>query len=644
MEESDVFNPPSREGEVAALREAVAQLSLALQSLLAKKVSATSTFPAGGAMDVHAAELAPELLLLVLKTDGRAPGPPDSPSGANETRSFETPKSVLPAPADLIDKKSEDAQSAPPLPDFELRKLYITGLQAKANGDLDRAETFWQHILDRNTSYLNGLVAREMQRLQAQLRPIHVRKYLDAADRARAEGAWEQELASLEALLRLEPQNTVWARRRKYALQNRDNSELYEIARELVAEGAKVEARDHLKLLWNDAPAFGDPVRLGAQIGYTYEDFQRVVEKRAQDAKKELEEAQLQLAAAEAERMSSLIAWEKKTRRQRFRHDILGDGYLTIAFSYACFSACLVIALSVLANQVSFPSDMVGLPFHLSRLIFVAVLVVPASLALYFVVISPTLPIAAFLAVIVASLGLGELLLQTNWSLANPAVHVFTLPFLGRTTTAVDATLWLLLFSALAAAIVALIAGLLIGIGLYVVKITHNMTASIGLSLLYSVVVAVSYVIVANIIRATLGYTVAGLIIGTLIGLVVVVIRVKDADTTFLLIILPAGIALSLFIRFVESPLFGLSDLSANWLAISLIFALLFGYGAGKIFRSSVLAVRYLQNLRHRKREGFDALRLFIEAHGTLPSKLSLAQLELLKDALEPLEKVGPEA
>jgi hypothetical protein len=79
-----------REGEVAALREAVAQLSIALQSLLAK-VSATYSFPAGGAVDVHATELAPEQLLLVLTTDEHAPGPPDPPSGPYEARSFETP-------------------------------------------------------------------------------------------------------------------------------------------------------------------------------------------------------------------------------------------------------------------------------------------------------------------------------------------------------------------------------------------------------------------------------------------------------------------------------------------------------------------------------------------------------------------------
>jgi hypothetical protein len=383
----------------------------------------------------------------------------------------------------------------------------------------------------------------------------------------------------------------------------------YEIARELVAKGAKAQARDHLELLWNDAPAFGDPAKLGAQVGFTYEEFQRGVEKQAEDAKKELEEAQQQLEAAEAERMTSLIAWERKTRRQRFRHDILGDGYLTIVLSCVSFFVCLVIALCVLANQASFASD-ARLPFHLSQLIFVAVIVVPASIVLYFIVFSPTLPIVAFLAVMVASLGLGELLLQVNWSVANPVVHVFTLPLLGSSTASPGAILFLLLFSALASTIAALIAGLPIGIGLYVLKITHGMKSSIGLSLLYSVIVTVSYVIVANVIGAILGDTVAGLVIGTITALAVVVIRIKDSDTTLFLIILLAGIVLSLFIRFVESPLFGLSDLSANWLALSLIYGLLFGYGAGKIFRSSVLAARYLQHLRHRKREGFDALTL----------------------------------
>jgi hypothetical protein len=231
------------------------------------------------------------------------------------------------------------------------------------------------------------LVDREMQQIQAQLRPIHARKYLDEADRARAEGAWEQELASLEALVRFEPQNTVWAKRRKYAIQNRDNSELHEVARELVAEGTRAQARDHLESLWNDAPAFGDPARLGAQVGFTYEDFQRGVEKQAEDAKKELEEAQQQLEAAEAQRMTSLIAWERKTRRPRFRHDILGDGYLTIVLSYICFFVCLVITLCALASQASFASD-ARLPFHLSQLIFVAVIVAPASIVLYFVVFS----------------------------------------------------------------------------------------------------------------------------------------------------------------------------------------------------------------------------------------------------------------
>jgi hypothetical protein len=228
MEEPEVFNPSSREGEVAALREAVAQLGIALQSLLAK-VNATYSSSVGGTLDMHTTELAPDLMLLVLKTDDRTPGPPDSPSGAHEPRSSETTTpSNLPEPEDLIGKKAEDAQSAPPLPDIELRKIYLAGLQAKADGDLDRAAMLWQQILDSNKFYLNGRVHREMQQLQAQLRPIHVRKYLDEADRARAEGAWEQELASLEALVSLEPQNTVWAKRRKYATQNRDNSELYD--------------------------------------------------------------------------------------------------------------------------------------------------------------------------------------------------------------------------------------------------------------------------------------------------------------------------------------------------------------------------------------------------------------------------------
>ena len=592
MKEPGVDNPPSREGEVAALREAVAQLGIALQSLFAK-----------------------------------------------ETRSLEMAiVSNLPEPEDPVEQKTEDAQSAPPWPDIDLREFYITGLQAKADGDLDRAAMLWQQILDRNESYLNGLVDKEMQQLQALLRPIHIRRYLDEAERARAEGAWQQEVASLEALIRLEPQNAVWARRKKYAVQNRDNSELYEIARELAVREAKTQARDHLEMLWNNAPAFGDPANLGAEVGFTYEDFQREVEKHAQDAKKELEEAQLQLATAEAERMSSLIAWEKQTRRKRFRRDILGDRYLTVVLSYAFFFACLVIALCMLAHQVSFLSD-AHLPFHVSQLIFVAVLVVPAGIVLYFVVFSPTLSIVAFLAMIVLSLGLGELLLQVNWSVANPALHIFTLPFSGRSAVSLSTIVLLLVVSALSGAIAALIAGLLIGVGLRVLKIRHEMKSSIGLSLLYSVMVVVSYIIVANTIGATLGYTVAGLVIGIITALAVVVLRVKDADTTFFLIILPTGVVLSLYIRFVESLLFGLSDLSANWLAISLIYALLFGYGAGKIFRSSALAVRYLQRLRHWRREGFEALALFVEARGALPSKLSQAQMELLKGAMVPVEK-----
>ncbi|MGO8951038.1 MAG: hypothetical protein ACLQUY_25965 [Ktedonobacterales bacterium] len=529
----------------------------------------------------------------------------------------------------------EDAQAAPPLPEIDPRKLYVSGLKAQADGDFERAEGLWQQILDRNKSYLNGLVERDLQALQTHLHPIRVKKLVEAADRARSAADWDEEVRSLKALVALEPQNPDWPKRLKSATQNQDNSELYEVVKELISEGARAEARERLELLWNNAPTFGDPSSLGPEVDFTYEEFHKLAESQAQQIREMLAEAEKELELAKAKRTRALIAWEKKTRRRRLTKNAPGDPRAAVLLYYFCLLVCLVIALGTLANHVPIPSNMT-LPFHLSQLIEVAIPLILASPIFYFVAFSLTLPILPFLPVIAVSLGLGELFLQIKWSLVNPSLPVVSFPFWGRTPTSVRYVLVFILCEAVAGAIISLIIGLLLGVGLYAAKIRRDMKSAIRLCLLISVVITVSYVIVANIIGVTLGYVVAGSVIG-LVTALAVVIRRADTHRYFFYIILPASILLSLLVRFVMSPLFGPSDVAAAWLAVSLLYALLLGFGAGKTVISSLLAIGYRYRLTRKKREGFVALALFLGYIWELPGGLTPEQLEELKPRVGPL-------
>lgn len=205
-------------------------------------------------------------------------------------------------------------------------ELYRRAAEAKRRGDLETAAFLLQHILDRDSSAMGGLVAEDLRQLDEQLYMPRYQRLRQEAEEARLNGEYSREVFALQALLDL-GRPDGWAE--EYLPTAKENSNMmasYLVVEDLVQEGNFAQAKEELRRLWKKAPFFGDPAdiapALGLKVPITYE--QRKEEQladetkagREQQAKRDRDEA---IARAEQERNGAIGRADedsqKKTRK-----------------------------------------------------------------------------------------------------------------------------------------------------------------------------------------------------------------------------------------------------------------------------------------------------------------------------------------
>ncbi|HEU5369821.1 MAG TPA: TIR domain-containing protein, partial [Ktedonobacterales bacterium] len=159
------------------------------------------------------------------------------------------------------------AQPAPPPPDADLNTLYRMGVAAKAEGDLERAATLWQQVLDRDSDFGHKTLATFMAQLQQELHPFRIQRLKALALQARNVGEWGQEIGAWQALLGLEPQNAEATQAISTAKVNQQHAWMYENAIEFAQQGQPAAVGEQLNMLWQLAPYYGDPAGLREKVG-----------------------------------------------------------------------------------------------------------------------------------------------------------------------------------------------------------------------------------------------------------------------------------------------------------------------------------------------------------------------------------------
>jgi hypothetical protein len=168
------------------------------------------------------------------------------------------------------EKKEPDfvtPQPAPPLPNPDLRTLYMAGVKAKVEGTLDRTAILWQQILDRDPHFQRDTLAPQMTRLQQELHPFRVNRLRERARQARQAGEWGQEIGAWQALLSMEPEDSEAQKSIPIAEHKQNYAWMYENAVQLKEEGDLLASKLQLEMLWEDAPLYGDPKAIAEKVG-----------------------------------------------------------------------------------------------------------------------------------------------------------------------------------------------------------------------------------------------------------------------------------------------------------------------------------------------------------------------------------------
>ena len=172
----------------------------------------------------------------------------------------------------------------------DLDELYRDGRKAQAAGDLDRVYILWKQVLDTQPNYGAGSLAQDMQDVERQLRPIRIRRLREQAgaarnagetgqligalealrafdpndsaastelrrlldtraEEARTDGRWDDEIATRQALLRLNPKDEQTTNEITIAEQNRTYAWRYANVRQFAAEGELPAAKVELERL-----------------------------------------------------------------------------------------------------------------------------------------------------------------------------------------------------------------------------------------------------------------------------------------------------------------------------------------------------------------------------------------------------------
>jgi hypothetical protein len=155
-----------------------------------------------------------------------------------------------------------------PLPDSELRELYLAGIRAHTEGNLERTIELWQRILEQDSQFQGGSLTIQLERIRRQFQPTQILQLRERARNARKTGAWAEEIGAWQALLGLEAADEEARTSIPIAEANRRYAWMYENASQLLRKGLLPDARTQLDILWQQHPDYGDPAGLAQQADF----------------------------------------------------------------------------------------------------------------------------------------------------------------------------------------------------------------------------------------------------------------------------------------------------------------------------------------------------------------------------------------
>ncbi len=214
-----------------------------------------------------------------------------------EKTSFKTQRTT-PLPAQpLVASKEDEAnlvapQPAPPPPEPNSDELYLEGLKARSDGDLERAVAIWQQMFDRDPNYKEGTFASQREKLLEKLHPQRIARLRDIAEEASKAGEWGREISAWEALLSLETNDEQAQRRLALAKKHRKYAWHYENALQFVQREQPSLAKTELEMLWDEVPYYGDPANLAQQLKMYYrltpKSYDVEIEERSRQREREM--------------------------------------------------------------------------------------------------------------------------------------------------------------------------------------------------------------------------------------------------------------------------------------------------------------------------------------------------------------------
>lgn len=159
--------------------------------------------------------------------------------------------------------KKEIIATPPPIRPIDKDALYREGLVAQSKGDLERATSLWQQILDQDRNYGNGTLATQLQKLREEIRQQQILRLSQEAHAAQKAKDFEQEAAIWQEVQKLHPNDYEATTRLSWInkeLRERRVQILRQQAREANKKGMRIQEvelwKAILQLSPNDKEAF----------------------------------------------------------------------------------------------------------------------------------------------------------------------------------------------------------------------------------------------------------------------------------------------------------------------------------------------------------------------------------------------------
>lgn len=146
--------------------------------------------------------------------------------------------------------------------------MYLAGLEARKNGDFEKAAFHWSALLKQNPHFSNGFLQKDYDRLmEEEVNPQKVQRLIDAANEASLYGNWTEVIECWTEIQKKEPTHPNIDKEIEVARKNASCSMFYRQAGLLVEKNEADLARDELRRLYENAPYYGDPSGIARKLG-----------------------------------------------------------------------------------------------------------------------------------------------------------------------------------------------------------------------------------------------------------------------------------------------------------------------------------------------------------------------------------------